>query len=55
MIVPAPFAPVGALAIQGRPLPLLIEMPSGRLEDGNAAVAAVGLLTLLRNAASWLA
>src|SRR3954470_1433900 len=52
VIVPAPLAPVGALASQGRPLPLLIEIPSGRLDDGNAAVAAAGLLTLLRNGAS---
>src|SRR6185312_931949 len=55
VIVPGPSAPVGALATQGRPLPLLIEMPSGRLDDTNAAVTAIGLLMLLRKAASPLA
>ena len=55
VIVPAPLAPVGALASQGRPPPRLIEMPSGKLDDGSAAVTAAGLVMLLRNAASWLA
>src|SRR5882672_731043 len=48
-IVPAPVAPVGALAIQGRPKPRLSDRPSGRLVEGSAAVTADGLLTLLRN------
>ena len=48
----APLAPAGAFAIQGRPPPRLMEMPSGRLAAGSGAVTAAGLLMLFRNAAS---
>jgi hypothetical protein len=48
-MVPMPLAPLGALAIHGRPLPLLSEMPSGRLADGRSLVAACGSVTLLSN------
>src|ERR1700680_1853246 len=43
VIVPSPPAPFGALAIHGRPLPLLSEMPVGKLADGKPAVTALGL------------
>jgi len=48
-IVPSALLPPGAFANHGRPKPLLNEMPSGRLTDGNAFVAAFGFLMPLMN------
>ena len=53
---PSPSLPYGALANQGRPKPLLSEMPSGRLTAGMSAVTVGGFtfkFTLLRNVAFW--
>jgi len=50
VMVPSPPLPFGALANQGRPNPLLSEIPRGRLTDGRSAVAAPGLFTPLRKA-----
>src|SRR5207245_10784272 len=53
VIVPSPEAPPGAFANQGRPNPLLSEMPRGRLTLGRSLVTVTGAtlpFTLFRNA-----
>src|SRR6059036_655941 len=46
VIVPSPALPFGAFANQGRPKPLLNEIPNGRLTDGRSAVTAAGFLRI---------
>ena len=48
VIVPSPALPFGAFANQGRPKPLLNEIPNGRLTDGRSAVTAAGFLRPFR-------
>src|SRR5215831_9168100 len=48
VIVPSPALPSGAFANQGRPKPLLNEIPNGRLTAGLSAVTAPGFLMPFR-------